>query len=84
MGTDELIGKHPKSLKDIIDKLIKQALGDTFLAAWPVDHQLKHYREKGLPIPDHCKPSYLVKNLSEEEREVLKTCTEKDFNHRIK
>jgi hypothetical protein len=84
MGTDEFIGKHSKSLKNIIDKLIKQTFADTFLAAWPMDYLLKHYREKGLPIPNDCKPGYLVKKLSEEEREVLKTCTEKDFNQRIK
>ena len=45
---------------------------------------VKHYKEKGLPLPDECKPGYAIKQLTEEEREVLKTCTAKDFNHRRK
>lgn len=69
------------SLSRIISKLIQTAIADTFLAAWPMDHKIKHYREKGLPLPDNCKPGYVIKSLPQEEREILKLCTSEDFNH---
>ena len=36
------------------------------------------------PKYTNSKPGDLVKKLSDEEREILKTVTSEDFNHRIK
>lgn len=33
--------------------------------------------------PDRMKPGRMIQALSEEDREVIRTATEKDFNHRL-
>jgi hypothetical protein len=82
MGTDEFIGKR-LSLQGIINKLIRSAFFDSCLNGCPPYAKLKAAIRDNKPISEDCKPGYLVKHLPQDERDILKTCTEKDFNHRI-
>ena len=68
---------------ELINKILGRAVADSFLSSDPIEHQIKRTLDKGEEIPDHCLPGRIIMKLSEEEREILKTCTAKDFNHRI-
>jgi hypothetical protein len=81
MGSDEFIGK--KSLQGLINNLI----GSSFMHSQcgsPPEHCQERHRKNGEPLCDWCKPGYLKRILkTDEERELIKTCTAKDFNHRL-
>lgn len=62
-----------RSRTTVVEKIIHSAIGE--MTMYPdASNRLKS---------DKRKPGEAILRLSDEDREVLKTCTSKDFNHRV-
>lgn len=63
--------------KKLLDRLTKEAQfkGGGF---WS-NVTAQDYVRTGKKIPDNSMPGTMIKNLSEEDRKILETCTEDDF-----
>ena len=69
--------------KDVIDKIIDHAFFESFLSSNPTPDKIRRARERGQRIPAETRPGYVINQLPEEERELVKNMTEKDFNRRL-
>lgn len=71
-----------RSLVTIINRLINRAL-EQGCCSGDGQHMERIKNYKGYAnLPDRYKPGRMIMDLNEKDRKVLKTATDKDFNHR--
>lgn len=61
--------------QDVYYKLFGFAVFDMVLSASPSRHLLARARERNEPIPEQCKPGWLLQQLTEDERKALSGLT---------
>lgn len=56
------------------DRLVSYAMCRTVIA-YPDELRLEHARRDGKPIPEQCRPGYLLSQMNSEDREWIKQLT---------
>jgi len=69
--------------KDVINKIVDQAFFESCFTAYPTRDKIRNALTEGRRIPPEARPGYVINQLPEEERELIRNMTEKDFNHRL-
>jgi len=74
-----------RSKKILVEKLVTDAVMESWSSSGDGKHFDRMCHSDGYKnLPERYKPGRMIAGLSSEDREVLKTVTAKDFDHRVK
>lgn len=65
-------------------KFVEDLCDNAWISSQTGIGEAKNYITRNKPLPERLKPGRFIMSLSPEDREIIKTLTSKDFQHRIK